>query len=242
MQNISSPPAAYAEVQINENMAALGQAFCFAHNVPATSGLVLGINGGTLNGNTVANSTVNCTAAATNYIVAHRTTRVASSATTTTNWDNTSTYGRVARAVFAAGLLTTFHDERNSVGGIFDHSAPLASGQPYDVIVFLPGLQTAATQKLYRGKVARAVSFAANFAGSYFAASANATASTVFDVQKNGVSIGTVTIAAGGTTATFATSGGAAQALVAGDLLAVLGPATADATLADPSFTLVGTR
>lgn len=125
-QEIDSPPAAEAEVQVNENMAALGQGFLWSHDVTADTGLVVGLNGGDFDGNAVSDGTVSCTNNATNYIVAHRTTRALSVATTTTNWNNTSTYGRVARAVFASGVLT-YHDERESVGGIFDHSASISA-------------------------------------------------------------------------------------------------------------------
>lgn len=113
--------------------------------------------------------------------------------------------------------------------------------QPFDVHAFYPGIPTASA-KVLRVPIARAVTFPANFSGSYFAASANATGTTVFDVQKNGSSIGSVSIAAGGTTATFTTSGGAAQSLVAGDVLSIIAPATPDATLADAGFVLAGTR
>jgi hypothetical protein len=113
--------------------------------------------------------------------------------------------------------------------------------QPFDVSSFYPGIP-GSSAKVMRIPIARAITFAANFAGSYFTATANATASTVFDVQKNGSSIGSVTIGAGGTTATFATSGGTSQSLAAGDILAIIAPGTADATLADPAFTLVATR
>lgn len=481
------------EVPINENMAALGQEFTFSHDVTHDSGLVVGISGGNFDGNTVADTTVTGTDNTTNYIVGHRTTRAISSSTVTTNWNNTATYGRIARAVFASGVLS-FYDERSSLGGIFDHAAALGAGdvvgpgsatdshlaqfdgttgklikdgglsldtdgtlaansatrvpsqsavvsyvatqldgrswkqrvraattangtlatafangqtidgvtlatgdrillkdqstgadngiyvvassgaparssdadtgaelvnatvevsegtanadlqytcstnapitvgvtslvfvltsssttytadestlhlsgaqfslkagavgidthaasakttpvdadempltdsassfvlkkvtwanikatlktyldtlyaplaQPFDVFAFLPGLQTSASQKILRVKLARTVTFAANFGGSYFAGAASATSTTVFDVQKNGSSIGSISIAAAGTTATFTTSGGTSQAFAAGDLLAIIGPATADATLADMGFTLVGTR
>jgi hypothetical protein len=111
----------------------------------------------------------------------------------------------------------------------------------YDFPIFYPGIP-GNSQLLYRGKVARAFTFAANFSGSYFTATANATGSTVFDVQKNAVSIGTVTIGAGGVTPTFATDGGTSKSFAAGDILAIYGPASADATLANPSITLAGTR
>jgi hypothetical protein len=112
---------------------------------------------------------------------------------------------------------------------------------PFDVQTFYPGIPTASA-KIYRGKLARAVTFAANFSGSYFTATANATGSTVFDIQKNGSSVGSCTIGAGGTTPTFATSGGTSVSFAAGDVLAIIAPGTADLTLADPAITLAGTR
>lgn len=113
--------------------------------------------------------------------------------------------------------------------------------QAFDVHAFYPGVPPDGALVL-RVPVARAVDFAANFAGSYFSASADASAQAVFTVRKNGTSIGTVTIAAGSTTPTFATSGGAAQSLAAGDVLSLSAPSTADATLSDVGFVLSGTR
>ena len=113
--------------------------------------------------------------------------------------------------------------------------------QPFDVHTFFPGLPTTLA-KLYRGKLARAVTFPADFAGAQFTASASATASTVFDIQKNGANIGSCTIAAGTSTPTFASAGGTAQTFAAGDLLTIIAPATPDTTLADPALTLTGTR
>jgi len=118
--------------------------------------------------------------------------------------------------------------------------APLS--QPFDMHLMMPKTQTDASQVIYRGKLARAVTFPGNFSGSYFTGSANATASTVFDVQKNGSSIGSVTIAAGGVSATFATTSGASQSFSAGDIFSLIGPASADATLANAAFTFTGTR
>ena len=66
-----------------------------------------------------------CTDNTTNYIVAHRSTRAVTTATTTTNWNATTTYGRIGRAVFASGVLT-YYDERFGTGGIFDHSTAAA--------------------------------------------------------------------------------------------------------------------
>ena len=114
-------------------------------------------------------------------------------------------------------------------------------GQPFDLSAFWPGVTTASV-KVTRVPVARAITFAAAFAGSYVKAAVAATASTAFDVQLNGASIGTITFAAAGTVATLATAGGATFTTAAGDLLAIIAPDTPDATLADIGFVLTGTR
>lgn len=114
--------------KVNENNESLGQAYFGAERHDGHSGLTVGISGGEIAGATVADGTLACTDDDTNYIVCHRATPAFSAATSTTNWNDTETYGRVARAVFAAGVLT-WHDERYSPGGIFDHatSAPVTS-------------------------------------------------------------------------------------------------------------------
>lgn len=110
------------EVPLNENFAALGQAFVWAHDKPFDSGLVLAFAGGVFDGASVSNGTITCVDDATNYIVVDRVTLAASVDTATTDWDDTSNFGRVARAVFADGALT-WNDERFSPGGIFDSAA-----------------------------------------------------------------------------------------------------------------------
>jgi hypothetical protein len=135
-QQISSPPAALAEVQLNENMAALGQAFIWAHDVTADTGLTVGLAGGNFDETTVADDTLACTDDDTNYIVVHRGTLVASVSTATTNWDDAVNYGRIASVVFAAGVLTAWNDERLSPAGIFDTaSAVLGAVTAADVSV-----------------------------------------------------------------------------------------------------------
>jgi hypothetical protein len=113
--------------------------------------------------------------------------------------------------------------------------------QPFDIHSFYPAKPTASTI-LLRVPVARIVTFPANFAGSYFTATENATATTVFDIQKNGASIGSISIAAGTTTATFTSSGGAIQTFAAGDVISIIAPATPDATLTNIGIVLSGTR
>lgn len=113
--------------------------------------------------------------------------------------------------------------------------------QPYDLTGFYPGVPGSSI-RLTRVPFARAVTFPANFAGSVAASVVAATGSTAFDVRKNGSSVGTITFAAGATTATFTTAGGAAVSMAAGDHLSIMSPSTADATLADIDFVLAGTR
>lgn len=112
-------------------------------------------------------------------------------------------------------------------------------GTPLDVMGFYPGLPTASAI-LTRVPIARAVVFPASLAGSYGKASANATAQTDFDVQKNGSSFGTMRFAAAASTATFISASGSTFA--AGDVLSVVAPATPDATLANVGFAITGTR
>jgi hypothetical protein len=118
---------------------------------------------------------------------------------------------------------------------------PQWASEPYDMGIYYPGLP-AASVKIVRVPFARSVTFPANFSGSYGKASANATGSTAFDIQKNGSSVGTATFAAGASSATFTSSGGAAVTFAAGDVLQIVAPASPDATLADVDFLLTGTR
>lgn len=64
-----------------------------------------------------------------------------------------------------------------------------------------------------------------------------ATASTVLSIQKNGVQIGTATIGAAGTSATFSFAN--TVNFAAGDVLTIVGPASPDATAANFIFNLV---
>jgi len=64
-------------------------------------------------------------------------------------------------------------------------------------------------------------------------ASVAATASTIFTITKDGVSIGTITFAAAATTGTFNFTN---TSVVTGNRLIITAPATPDATLADIDF------
>jgi len=111
--------------------------------------------------------------------------------------------------------------------------------QPFDLTAFYPGM-IPASALVTRVPFARAVSFPAGLAGSVAKSAAAATAQTDFNVTKNGVSVGTIRFAAGASSATFIAA--SAFAMAAGDWLSIVAPASADSTLADVGFVLVGSR
>lgn len=111
--------------------------------------------------------------------------------------------------------------------------------QPYDVVFMLNGAPTA-SQCLLRHKFARTVVFASGLSPSAGVARTAATAQTDLDIQKNTSSVGTVRWAAAGTAASFIM--GSQTTFSAGDIIEVFAPASPDATLANISVTLAGTR
>lgn len=111
--------------------------------------------------------------------------------------------------------------------------------QPFDLTAFYPGTPTASAL-VTRVPIARAVTFPAGLVGSIGTATAAATASAAFKVQKNGADVGAITFAAGATSATFTAADPITFA--AGDLLSIIAPATADDSLTDVGFVLAGTR
>jgi hypothetical protein len=110
---------------------------------------------------------------------------------------------------------------------------------PYDVGVYFPGTPGAGAT-LLQLIAPRAFKLPAGLTGSQGYAGTAPTAQADLDIRKNGASIGTVTFAAAASTASF--SFASEVAFVAGDRLAVLAPASQDASLADISITFKGTR
>ncbi len=92
---------------------------------------------------------------------------------------------------------------------------------------------------IHRVVLPRAVNWAANFAPSAGAVGTNPAASFAIDVQDDGVSIGTITVATNGTVS-FATAGGVAQSAAAGSVLTFVAPTAVDASIANATFTLGG--
>jgi len=98
---------------------------------------------------------------------------------------------------------------------------------------------TAATNQVVQRYVfARTVTFPVGLGGSQGSAGIDATASTTFNIQKNGTDVGTMVFAASAKMATFAMP--AATAFMTGDVLTVVAPPTPDLTLANLAWTFIG--
>lgn len=110
---------------------------------------------------------------------------------------------------------------------------------PYFAGGFYPGAPADAAVALVHVLAVAAV-FPVNLTGSQGTAEVAATAQADFDIQQDGVSVGTMRFAAAATTATFIFASEITFAV--GEKLKVVAPATADATLADISYSLKGTR
>jgi hypothetical protein len=116
---------------------------------------------------------------------------------------------------------------------------------------FIGGLLSA-NQLLGLHKFSKAITFGANF-GPYLGhaseagGTANATASTVINVDRaltatpnTFTNVGTITIAPGTVTPTFATTGSSSISFAIGDIMRLVGPGTADTTFANFYATLIG--
>lgn len=122
----------------------------------------------------------------------------------------------------------------NTVAGYWiNQSAPM------NIAVSITGLMVNA-EIMLQYVFPYAASFPSGLTGSYAKANTAATASTTVTIKKNGASVGTLAWAASGTSGTFTFS--TATSFAAGDVLQLVAPSTADATLADIGITLAGTR
>lgn len=145
------------------------------------------------------------------------------------------TNGVVAAVVAGTNISVNATDPANPV---ISFSPPATV--PYDMGFFVSGIQPA-NKTIFKFTFTRDVDFSDDFAGCDLHAGAAATASFVYTVKQNGVAIGTITVAAAGTSGTFLTSSGAPTFTI-NDVLEIVTQVGADATLADVSITLSGAR
>lgn len=142
---------------------------------------------------------------------------------------------------FFSGAFSALTSKPTTVAGYGITDALTTSsltGLPNDASSMVIG-KPLGSQIVFMYEAVRSCSFAANFAASKSKSTVAATASTTFSVQKNGSQVCTMAFAAAGTSATFGSC--AATSMVAGDVLTIVAPATADATLANIAITLLGT-
>lgn len=233
--DLISASQAQKEVSANALLNGASPAIVYAFRSSTSALLTWGYYGGRFNGYLIANGTLSLTASSTNYIVAEKATGAVSFSTGTTNWNDVVNYIKLYAVVTGATSITSYDDYRTMITATY-------ASFPYDVTIYSSGIQYASAT-LMKFKTPRAISFAADFAGSTIAnADVAATSVNVFDVRKNNVSVGSITYAAGAVTATFTTVGGAAVNFAVGDVMSVHTPASADATLSGVSICLKGTR
>jgi hypothetical protein len=140
--------------------------------------------------------------------------------------------GASAWAALAAGTAGQYLQTQGTSGD------PLWVSQPFDLGFYFEGLLTN-SEKVARYVFNRSVTFPASLTGSNATADVASTGTVSFALNKNGSSIGSVTFTASATaTFTFASP----VTFAAGDVLTVVAPATADASLADVQINLAGTR
>jgi hypothetical protein len=153
------------------------------------------------------------------------------------------TVGTSYKVIIKTSAGVTLH----TVDAIVAPDVTAVTGSQFaDIVVFYASGPPATIELLHAERVSRAISYSANFGGSYGFAITNPTASFVVSVRKNatssstGTAIGTITVATNGTY-TFATTGGAVQSLAIGDKISFYGPTSADTTMANFGWTLAGT-
>lgn len=118
-------------------------------------------------------------------------------------------------------------------------AAPPTAAAPFDVGCSFNGSPDASAV-LLRLPLVRTVTFPVGLAGSRGVAGTAPTAAATFNIQRNGATFGTMTFAAGATTAAFAAA--SATVFAAGGTLSISAPAIQDLTLADVGAMLSGVR
>ncbi len=125
------------------------------------------------------------------------------------------------------------------IGDVTGLQAALTALQAEKIGVCLPG--QAPSGFSFSWTATQAVTFAANFFGSIGAVQTQATADYTIAVSLRGSQIGTVRALANNSVVAFATTGANVVNIAVGDTLVFTCP-TADATISNMSFTLLGTR
>lgn len=107
------------ETRVNELLDAASPATIYGRRASTCTGLVFGYYGGPgpFNATAIANGTVTCGASTTTYVVAARASGAVSSATSTTNWNDSTNYARLYKLVSGGSAITSYEDHRMRAGG-----------------------------------------------------------------------------------------------------------------------------
>lgn len=145
--------------------------------------------------------------------------------------------GTAGAVVYQSAASTTATLPIGTVGKVLTSTGtvPAWSAPIYDLALSINGKPTNSATVLAFTAV-RAFTLPSSYTGSVAKSNISATASTVFTVNKNGTSIGSITFAAAATTGTFSGAGGT---FAVSDLLTIVAPASPDSTLANIGITLV---
>jgi hypothetical protein len=117
LAQISTPPQSLAEVVVNRNFETLEHQSVYGQRQAAHSGLTWAYYGGRWGGFSVADGTLTLSNS-TNYVVVQRSDGAISTSTSTTNWNNTSSYARVYQITASGGAVTAVQDHRSGPNGV----------------------------------------------------------------------------------------------------------------------------
>jgi hypothetical protein len=156
-----------------------------------------------------------------------------------TYYINVDATGNVtASATQGAGTLFSVVWTGSAFGAITRVAPLVAGGSEMNLSLWIAGLP-AASEVLFEYLFVDAASFPAALTGSRAIAGTASTGTATFALAKNGSGIGSLVFTASATGVfTFST----AQSFAAGDVLKITAPGSQDATLANISMTLLGTR
>jgi len=152
-------------------------------------------------------------------------------------------------SAWAAVSAVSYTDEQaqDAIGAMvdaslaYDDATPLLKVAQYIASFFFTSAPTS-SEVLFLHVAAVAFTIPGNFASALQSyVGTNPTASFALDVQKNGATIGTITVSTGGSV-TATTTSGTSKSIAAGDVIKIVAPGSADATAANMAFTLIGAR
>lgn len=121
----------------------------------------------------------------------------------------------------------------NMLGGGSGGSSGTSTSNPSMIMVSIPDIPVAGQVIIMPIPDGITLTIPANMEGSRGRADIAATAETIFDIQKNGTSIGSVTFAADATVATFTAETETTLSGADSDYLKIVAPDPADVTLED---------